>query len=143
MTEQISLHLVNLSNHIPSDFARKPRAVKDIDRWKATELRQFLLYTGIVVLKNTLHINMYKTFLMLSAGIHILLNDSLGTVYNGYDHELLVAFVKHFCDMFGNENAVYNIHGLVHLENRHICLAVWTTFHLSHMKTTYQNSKEW
>lgn len=61
MTEQISLHLVNLSNHIPSDFARKPRS--DIYRWKATELRQFLLYTGISVLKNTLHINMYNFFL--------------------------------------------------------------------------------
>lgn len=66
MTEQISLHLVNLSNHIQSDFARKPRSVKDIDRWKATELRQFLLYTGISVLKNTLHINMYNFFYAFS-----------------------------------------------------------------------------
>lgn len=66
MTEQNSLHLVNLSNHIQSDFARKPRSVKDIDRWKATELRQFLLYTGISVLKNTLHINMYKFFYAFS-----------------------------------------------------------------------------
>lgn len=115
MTEQISLHLVNLSNHIQSDFARKPRSVKDIDRWKATELRQFLLYTGILVLKNTLHINMYNFFFMLSVGIHLLLNESLGTTYNGYVHELLVAFVKHFCEMYGDENAVYNIHCLVHL----------------------------
>jgi hypothetical protein len=115
VTEQISSHLVNLSNHISIDFARRPRALKDIDRWKATELRQFLLYTGIVVLKNTLHINMYKFFLMLSVGIHILLNESLGSSYNGYTHELLVAFVKHFCEMYGDENAVYNIDGLVHL----------------------------
>lgn len=43
---------------------------------------------------------------MLSVGIHLLLNKSLGTTYNGYVHELLVAF---------DENAVYNIHGLVHL----------------------------
>lgn len=52
---------------------------------------------------------------MLSVGIHLLLNKSLGTTYNGYVHELLVAFVKHFCEMYGDENAVYNIHGLVHL----------------------------
>lgn len=52
---------------------------------------------------------------MLSVGIHILLNKSLGTTYNGYVHELLVAFVKHFCEVYGDENAVYNIHGLVHL----------------------------
>lgn len=47
---------------------------------------------------------------MLLVGIHLLLNKSLGTTYNGYVHELLVAFVKH-----GDENAVYNIHCLVHL----------------------------
>lgn len=52
---------------------------------------------------------------MLSVGIHLLLNKSLGTTYNGYVHELLVAFVKHFCEMYGDKNAVYNIHGLVHL----------------------------
>ena len=52
---------------------------------------------------------------MLSVGIHIFLNESLGTTYNGNAHELLVAFVKHFCEMYGDENAVENIHGLVHL----------------------------
>lgn len=52
---------------------------------------------------------------MLSVGIHLLLKKSLGTTYTGYVHELLVAFVKHFCEMYGDENAVYNIHCLVHL----------------------------
>jgi hypothetical protein len=52
---------------------------------------------------------------MLSVGIHLLLNESLGKTYNSYARELLSAFVKHFCEMYGDENAVYNVHGLVHL----------------------------
>lgn len=66
--DDISQHLLNLKSHIPSEFARKPRSLKEIDRWKATEFRQFLLYTGPVVLAEILHPNMYKNFLLLSVG---------------------------------------------------------------------------
>lgn len=114
---QISDSLLFLKNYIPCEFSRKPRSLDVIDRWKATEFRQFLLYTGPLVLLNAVHPNIYKNFLLLSVAMHILLNESLCNVYNAYAHELLVAFVYHFGQLYGNDMMVYNVHGLVHLSN--------------------------
>lgn len=113
--DDISQHLLNLNSHIPSEFARKPRSLKEIDRWKATEFRQFLLYTGPVVLAEILHPNMYNNFLLLSVGIHILINKGLCQRYNDYAEQLLNTFVTHFYQIYGDDMAVYNVHGLVHL----------------------------
>jgi hypothetical protein len=56
---EISEKLLDTRNYIPSDFSRKPRTILEIDRWKATECRQFLLYTGPVVLKSVLSPPLY------------------------------------------------------------------------------------
>ncbi|KAG8238235.1 hypothetical protein J437_LFUL018113 [Ladona fulva] len=47
----LSETLESIAEHIPMEFARKPRTVRDLKRWKATEFRQFLLYTGPYALR--------------------------------------------------------------------------------------------
>ena len=60
---------------MPSEFARQPRQLSEMDRWKATEFRQFLLYTGPVALHGILHTDVYKHFLVLSVAVLLLLDD--------------------------------------------------------------------
>lgn len=52
----------------PSLFSRKPRPLSDFGKFKATEFRQFLLYTGLVLMKDLLTTSGYYHFLCLSLG---------------------------------------------------------------------------
>lgn len=55
----------------PSEFARKPRNLEQVHKFKATEFRQFLLYLGIVFLKKLLPPAAYQHFLCASLGYRI------------------------------------------------------------------------
>ena len=52
---KINDRLIKVTKCIPSFFVRKARTLEHIDRFKATELRQILLYTGKIVFKNILN----------------------------------------------------------------------------------------
>ena len=117
VTEKISIVLTSMRGFIAKEFVRKPRALREINRWKATEFRQFLLYTGPVALINKLHQDVYKNFLQLHVGRFILVNPYLCSLYCDYAHDLLVQFVHYFGELYGRDMLVYNIHGLVHLAN--------------------------
>jgi hypothetical protein len=41
-----SAKLLKIKYYIPREFSRLPRNLSDVDRFKATEFRQLLLYTG-------------------------------------------------------------------------------------------------
>ena len=111
----ISDALIAVRNNIPKEFARRPRSLKEIDRWKATEFRQFLLYTGILVLKEHVKTEVYRHFLILSVAMHILLNPALCQLYCDYAQQLLLTFVKQVECIYGRDQLVYNVHGLLHL----------------------------
>ena len=77
MVSGISDHLAQLANLTPAEFVRKPRSLLEVKRWKATEFRQFLLYTRPVVLLRKLPMPLYQNFMLLSVAIRILLLDAM------------------------------------------------------------------
>ncbi|CAC5422989.1 unnamed protein product [Mytilus coruscus] len=123
--EEISTRLVQLSKFIPKKFARKPRGLDEIDYWKATEYRQFLLYTGKLVLKGVLKKELYEHFLSFS-----------------------VAMTKLAQILYGEEILVNNVHSMVHwaddakeygcLDN---CAAFSFENHMQHLKKMIRSGK--
>ncbi|XP_067204218.1 uncharacterized protein [Linepithema humile] len=110
-------YLIALKPFIPAEFVRKPRSLDDIDKWKATEFRQFLLYTGFVVMKSILPTNCYNHFLSLSVGIRILTDQQLCVPFNAYANSLLFYFVSNYGNIYGDEYLSHNVHNLLHLSN--------------------------
>ncbi len=113
--DEISDHLVSLRNSVPREFGRHPRSLKEMDRWKAAEFRQILLYTGILVLKRKISKEIYSHYLILTIAMHILLNPGLCQMYSEYAQKIFVLFVEQVGSVYGRDQYVYNVHGLIHL----------------------------
>ena len=111
----ISESFISLSSFLPSEFGRKPRSLDEIDRWKATEFRQFLLYSGMVSLNKKIPKEIYDNFMLLMSAIHILANPHLAYVHCDYAKELLILFVSHFGKLYGTRFISYNVHATIHL----------------------------
>lgn len=116
-SEKISQKLIQLKGAMPAEFARQPRSLIELDRWKATELRPFLLYTGPLVLQDVLSVDHYHHFLSLSIGMSILLdeNDARRGHYLEYAQNLLEHFVDTSSELYGETFPTYNIHSIKHI----------------------------
>ena len=111
----ISRKLVDFRLYMPSEFCRRPRALSDIDRFKATEFRQLLLYTGVVAFRGILSDELYGHFMLLSCAIYCCLSPQLCYRYCAYANDLLVSFVQYAEKVYGSEFLVYNVHSLIHI----------------------------
>ena len=112
---EISENLLNLKSAMPNNFTRKPRGLNEIERWKATEFRQFLLYTGQLALKEIIRPELYSHFLSLSVASRILVSPTLVKSHWQHASELLVYFVEQGRVLYGKEFIVYNVHSMIHL----------------------------
>jgi hypothetical protein len=111
----MSNNLLALRDNIPREFPRKPRSLKELDRFKATEFKLFLLYTGPAILKSVLSHEMYRHFMSLSVAMHILLSPTKCVLHCDYARQLLRYFVSNCATIYGKTMVVYNVHTLLHL----------------------------
>lgn len=117
----IDKKLTNLSQYIPQEFQRnlnensRKHHLHDVSRWKATELRQCLLYTGMVVFKDFLSKKTYNHFMELCVAIRILSTDNISDAYIMFAKELLTHFVSTFGQIYGKTFMSHNIHITLHV----------------------------
>lgn len=114
---KISHLLILIRNSTPNEFVRKPRSLKDVKLWKAVEFRNFLLYTGPVILKNILKKDIYNNFITLHVAITILGSPRLcqDNRFINYAEALLSNFVISFEILYGKQYVSHNVHNLLHL----------------------------
>lgn len=113
----ISENLCSLNGKMPREFARQPRSLAELDKWKATEFRQFVLYTGPIVLKPVVSNLMYNHFLTLTVAMSIYLDSIKETrsAYCNYAKELMLYFIKTSTEVYGDTFVTYNVHNLIHI----------------------------
>jgi len=145
----VSSKLVALRRFIPQEFARKPRALCEIDRFKASEFRQFLLYTGMVALKSELRKELYSNFLNLFVAIFTFSSPKLVKHYADYSENLLKFFVEQCMVLYGKEFVVYNVHSVIHIVDdakAYGCLDGISSFpfenYLGHLKSTVRKPQQ-
>lgn len=99
----------------PSEFCRRIRKMSEFGLFKATEYRVFLLYTGMVALKDIVPPATYDMFMLLCCGIRILSDDKQFQINNTCAKNLLNDFLVDFGELGGQYLMSYNIHNAQHL----------------------------
>lgn len=101
--------------YVPSDFARKPRSLKELKSFKATEFRQMILYTLPVLLNDVLPPEMYKSVLKLHVAVRLLSDPSKYKENINAARELIKQFVAEYDDIIGKKHFTFYTHCLLHI----------------------------
>ena len=104
-----------LGEYLSNEFNRKGKSSKKLCRWKATEFHTFLLYTGLIILKEALSEDEYKNFLYFFVAMRLLLSPSLTKRQIKSANLCLRKYVYEFSILYGDHHLVNNFHNLIHL----------------------------
>lgn len=106
--------LRNCNSEMPTDIHRSVRSLDCLSFWKGTEFRTFLLYTGVVVLKNSLRAEEYRHFLILFCAVVLCSND-MYLQYLDLAKELFDEFVEDYTFLYGMDSITSNVHNVSHI----------------------------
>lgn len=101
-------------SEMPIDIHRSIRSLNCLSFWKGSEFRTFLLYIGVVILKNSLRAEEYKHFLKLFCGV-VLCSSEFYLQYTDLAKELFDEFVEDYIDLYGIDSISSNVHNVSHI----------------------------
>ena len=111
---KLSARLESLRKSVPVEFPRKIRGLAEAARFKATEYRFFLLYSGPIVLKGILKTELYKHFLLLHTATRILCSAEMCSLAE-YAKSLYKHFFNFLENLYGSDSQITNMHHVLHL----------------------------
>lgn len=100
--------LTTLQNYCPREFARIPQELDKYYTFKATEFRQLLLYTLIVVSSGIIRADHYNHFLLIHTSMRVLLNEASSEEDVNFVEVALQKFVVDAENIHGLEFITYN-----------------------------------
>lgn len=106
--------LANCDSDLASDIHRSVRNLDCIKFWKGTEFRTFLLYLGVVVLKQSLREQEYNHFLKLFCAVILCSNDKYCKNLN-IAKDLFDEYIEEYMELYGIDKITSNIHNLSHV----------------------------
>lgn len=107
--------LMTIKPNIPAEFTRDCRSLEHFPFWKATEFKQFLNYSGIVVLKGIVNDDIYHHFLLYHCSIRLLSQPLPDERNISLAENMLKDFVENFPNIYGAYSISHNVHNLLHL----------------------------
>ena len=100
----------------PYFIHRRPRSINsNRQHWKASELRNWLLFYSLPCLKGVFKEPFLTHFSCLVEGTYILLQEGISPADLGRANMLLVAFVKNVEMLYGKRFMSMNVHNILHL----------------------------
>ena len=100
----------------PNEFSRMPRTIaKHRKFWKASELRNWMLYYSLPLLLGHLPPVYWHHFALLVCALHILLQSEIDNILIDAAELMLEDFCKLLPKLYGRRNCTHNMHLLTHL----------------------------
>jgi hypothetical protein len=116
IVSDISSQLIDMKPYFPSEFNRLPQSLDELEFFKATEFKTFLLYTSLIVLKGRLAKPFFQHFMLFHCAIKILISNDLYTTLYYSQKFTLISFVSQYPYTYMHyEYVTYNEHELIHL----------------------------
>lgn len=111
---EVSDILISCNETLPTEIHRAVRRLDCVRFWKGLEFRTFLLYIGIVVLKDNLLDAAYEHFLLLFCAVTLCSSNEY-IQYLNIAERLFLDYIQGYIRIYGKDSIGSNVHNLCHV----------------------------
>ena len=104
-----------LKQHPPSEFSRPPRSIKHLPYWKASELRNWLLFYSLPLLLDCLPPLYFHHYALFVCAMHMLLSDKISNSQVEAAEQMLIDFCSFLPELYDDTICTHNAHLITHL----------------------------